>query len=223
MSAYRKRFSENIVIIVLVGIIGSFYLSVFTLDKIADSKINKMLEGENPSAELILALDSKNPIMRENVEEVLNEVGDPLLVALAPVCEGEAIIAKSYDPDSNGPHTLVFSIGKFSQNWTYEFLEDYGPLSRNPEDVELMVCVSEQTKTLETCSYKSGSRRRRIQHSKTLNIYEAATGELIESIYLEGSEPRGCPPFLILSSDGYIHGSRIKEKEVREILEGYYQ
>jgi len=222
MSAYRRK-SDDFVIIIVIGIIGAFILGVFIFDKIAESKINKILEGENPTNDLILTLESKNPLMRENAEEALNEIGDPLLIALAPVCNGEAVNAKPYDPDSPGPHALVFSIGKTSQNWTYEFLEDYGPLSRNPEDVELMVCVSEQTKTLETCSYESGSHRRRIQHSKTLNIYEAATGELIESIYLEGSEPRGCPPFLILSSDGYIHGSRIKEKEVLEILEGYYQ
>lgn len=222
MSSYRRR-SDDFVIFVVVGIIGAFILGVFIFDKIAEAKISKILEGENPSSELILALESKNPLMRENAEETLNEIGDPLLVTLSAICGGEAVDAKPYNPDSPGPHTLVFASGKLSHDWTYEFLEDYGPVSRNPEDVELMVCVSKGIERFGTCDYESGTNRARIQNLLSIDIYEASTGELIESIHLEGSEPRGCPPFMILSTSSPIRGSSIKEKDVREILERYYR
>ena len=224
MSRYRRRVNDdNAVIWITFGIIAAFFLGVFVLDRIAKAQINKILaEDPDPAATLILALDHWNPLMRENAEDTLNEIGDPLLVTLAPVCDGVAVDAKAYDPSAPGPHTLVFASGSTTHDWTYKFLEDYGPVSRDPADVELVACVAKGVRHFGACDFESGAKRSRNQLLLSIDIYEAATGKLIQSITLEGSEPRDCPPFQLLSNSNTIYGSRIKEKDVRAILEEYF-
>jgi len=223
MSRYRKN-NDDAAIWITFGIIGAFFLAGFSLKTISEANVNKILsEEDDPADSLILALDDWNPILRDYAEDALNEVGDPLLVALAPVCQGEAVEAKAYDPSAAGPHTLVFASGSYTHDWTYEFLEDYGPASRDPADVELVVCVTREIKKYGTCDFESGATRSRTQQKLRIKIYEAATGTLLEEILLEGSEPRQCPPFQLLSNSSTIYGSKITEKEVREILEDYYQ
>lgn len=224
MSRYRRRINnDDAAIWITCGIIGAFILGVYIIDRVAKAQINKILrEDANPAETLILALDHWNPLMRENAEDTLNEIGDPLLVALAPVCDGEAVEAKAYDPSIPGPHTLVFASGAITHDWTYEFLEDYGPASRDPADVELVACVYKGVRHFGSCDFESGAKRSRNQLLLSIDIYEAATRTLIQSITLEGSEPRDCPPFQLLSNSNTIYGSRIKEKDVRAILEEYF-
>ena len=224
MSRYRRsRNNDDAAVWITFGVIGAFILGVYLFDRIAKAQINKILEEDpDPAATLVLALDHWNPLMRDNAEDTLNEIGDPLLVALAPVCDGVAVDAKAYDPTAPGPHALVFANGSITHDWTYAFLKDYGPVTRDPADVELVVCVYKGVQRFGTCQFESGATRTRKQYSLQMDIYEAATGELIRSITLEGSEPRDCPPFQILSSDADISGSSVKKKDVRAILEGYF-
>jgi len=87
----------------------------------------------------------------------------------------------------------------------------------------LVICVTKEIRKFGTCDFKSGATRSRIQQKLRIKIYEAATGTLLKEILLEGSEPRQCPPFQLLSNSSTIYGRKITKNEVRKILDNYFQ
>ena len=222
MAAYHRK-RDNTALWIL-GVIGAvFFLVVFILVKSADKTIDEILSTADPVENLIAALDSKNPQLRDNAADALDNLGDPLLLALAPACEGQPVSTSAYMPTPPGPHPIVILQGNKSFEWTYDFLKSWGPPSRQADLVELVACVTTGTRRFQTCEYESGSSRARFQLLMTLDIVEASTGKLVDSINLDGSEPRKCPPFLILSTDNTIYGSQVTKKDLSKILLSFYE
>jgi hypothetical protein len=206
--------------LVLVSVI-----SVVILREKAVEEIDALLASDDPSGKLVAALESKNPLVTIYASKALDEIGDPLLLALAPVCKQKGIRSKAYEPNRTGPHPLVLQLvdGK-SHKWTYEFLVEWCPKSRKAADVEMVVCAIEREHRLETCRYQFGSERVRIQHELELEIREASTGKLVAKQTLKGSEPDGCP--LSVKTDSgtkQISGGSVSEKTVRTWLAGFYE
>jgi len=185
-----------------------------------------MLASDDPAGELILALKSESWNMRESAEDALNEIGDPLLLALIPVCNGETVLAAPYNPETP-KHPLVYMTPNGEAlRWTYEFLEEWGPASRQINEVQLVACAKERSRTIETCSYNFGSKRIRIQESISIVLQEAASGTVIESLVFNGPMPKKCPSALSSSSSGEtrtISGGLPDENEIRDFLAGYYE
>lgn len=208
------------------------FLALFLWEVLAEAgarrEIDAILGSDDPVGNLILALDSKstNNLARTS----LDEIGDPLLLALAPVCDGLPMRrqrpAAAYDPDAPGPHPLVLlhPDGK-SDPWTYRLLADWGPASREAPDVQLVVCVVRREHRLELCEYGIGNHSvKRIQHRIYLEVREARTGALIAKETLMGSEPSRCPG-TVRSSHGHktYTGRAIELSRARKYLAAFYE
>lgn len=191
----------------------------------AEKQVAEMVASDNPAERLILAVDSGNVLIRWEAEDALAEIGDPLLLALTPACMGEGVSSADYNSNAGNLHPFVF-MGPNGDvlDWTYDFLKDWGPENRQNENVQIVVCATTTRKVVETCRYQYGYTRTRIQEKMKLDIREAATGNIINQIYVDGKTPKDCPGSL--SSNTTVHEENItgfvQESEVREILEGYY-
>lgn len=212
---------------IVIGIAFAVIILLYkNAEKNAQAKIDALLLTDDPVSNLILALSDKKSSIRDAAANALDEIGDPLLVTLAPVCWGNPVPASSYEPDSPGPHPLVLldTAGK-RYDWTYEFLNEWGPSSREAGDVQLVACISEIEKKLETCYYP-GQKIIRIQHGLTIYVREASTGNEVAKKTFMASKPGGCPMSLSGANNDdiiYKSGGWVSSKTVKNWLAEFYQ
>lgn len=224
----RDKKQTGSCLLMLLGIMSVPILLLvnFIVGKQAGKKIEQIIAQDNPAPQLIMALDSKNPHLRREAEEALAELGDPLLQALVPACNGEVVAAAAYNPSLTGEHPLVYmNVDGTPLYWTYKFLKDYGPTTRQASDVQLVVCASENSNKVETCSYHYGYERIRIQRIVKMDIWEAASGEFVISKIIKGPMPDKCPSSINSSNptkSAIISGGLPDEDEVRAVLESLY-
>ena len=202
-------------IILVLGMVALVMLAIFD-----DMKANKIAASDDPVGNLILALKER-PKWGAAIDK-LDEIGDPLLISLAPACTGTAVGGSVYDPGKPGPHPLVLLLpdGK-STTGTYTYLNLWGPITRQPEDVQLVICTDAYEAKLKGCSY-DGASRTRIQHVLTLTVIEAATGKELETKTFKGSEPAKCPSSVSQPGNKTYEGDPVDYTEVREYLQGLY-
>ena len=202
-------------IILVLGMVVLFMLAIFD-----DMKANKIAASDDPVGNLILAIKER-PQWGAAIDK-LDEIGDPLLISLAPACTGAAVGGSVYDPDKPGPHPLVLlhPDGK-SASRTYYYLNLWGPITREPEDVQLVVCAYAVEAELQGCSYGVANRTR-IQHVLTLTVIEAVTGKKLETKIFKGSEPAKCPSSVSQPGNKTYEGDPVDYSEVREYLQGLY-
>jgi hypothetical protein len=202
-------------IILVLGIVGLIVWGVSD-----QMKANKIAASDDPVGNLILALKER-PKWGAAIDK-LDEIGDPLLISLAPACTGVAVGGSAYEPDKSGPHPLVLLLpdGK-STTGTYTYLDLWGPITRQPEDVQLVVCADAYEAKLQGCSYGVANRTR-IQHRLTLNVIEASTGKILETKTFIGSEPAKCPSSVSQPGNKTYEGDPVDYTEVREYLQDLY-
>ena len=212
----------------LVGPVASIVISLLFLALVMwamihaavdTNRVNKLLASDDPAANLILALDS-DPSWA-SAGKALDEIGDPLLLTLAPACEGQAVGGTVYQDSQPGPHPLVILLpdGK-SYRRTYYYLKQWGPDSRQAEDVQLVVCVYKGERRIEVCKYGQGQGSyTRIQNMIYFDIIEAATGRTYLHQVFEGSLPGKCPSSMS-SSGGHkeIRGDVVDTSKFFEFL-----
>jgi len=219
----KKDFFWLIMTYVLVAIMVLAFVGSIISWGLDRSKARKLANSDDPVGNLILALEEKPGWTAARHE--LNKIGDPLLIALAPACEGEAVSSSLYDPIKPGPHPLVLllpdGMGLYQ---TYIYLKEWGPTSRQPEEVQLVVCAYEFERKLSGCSYGNGVFISRIQKALTLNVIKAASGdELVKKVFY-GSTPK-CPGTVSSSVADRkpIEGSSVDYSDVRDFLQDLYQ
>ncbi|MGB8643972.1 MAG: hypothetical protein WCF84_01950 [Anaerolineae bacterium] len=153
----------------------------------------------------------------------LNRPSDEILQAMSVVCQGQA--AQQAAPYANGrqPHTIVLlnEDGK-SHAWTGRI-----PIEWRPDRVgatELVACVSEGQKTIQTCSYIGGGSVSRVQHLAQIRLLEAYTGKWVSSGTLFGDIPAQCnesESFGQGKGSKTFEGSSVSETQVIEWLKPY--
>lgn len=210
----------------VIGMVLFFFamLVVIVIGTIIQTNdLNRILASADPATNLILALD-EDPYW-DDARMALDEIGDPFLIALAPACEGQAVGGTVYQDDQSGPHPLVFLLpnGK-SHHLTYYYLKQWGPESRQVEDVQLVVCVAEIEDELEVCEYAyGGASRTRIQHKITISVVEAATGRTYANHVFEGSVPKNCPSSVPNLDHKEIRGDEVETSKISEYLNELFE
>jgi len=201
--------------ILVLGIVGLVVWAVTD-----QMKANKIANSDDPVGNLIRAIEER-PQWGAAIDK-LDEIGDPLLISLAPACTGEAVSSSAYVPYKPGPHPLVLLLpdGK-STSGTYFYLTLWGPNTRQPEDVQLVVCADPYEAKLQGCSY-GVAHITRIQHRLTLKVIEASTGEILETKTFMGSEPSKCPGSVSQPTNKTYEGDPVDYSEVREYLQSLY-
>jgi hypothetical protein len=108
---------------------------------------------------------------------------------IAPACQGQPVKgAAQYQPNS-GTHPIVL----FQNNSSIQDVPKVW-LPKSLEAVELVACVGEEEKVqLNLCEYDDGSKVRRIQYKVVIRLVAASTGQLLETITVDGTEPEVCP------------------------------
>jgi hypothetical protein len=223
----RKYYSkDDLVWIIISGLIITGGVIIFGLALIAELQIYFMRKADNAVDNLIVALDSNQPFIKGFAGRELNKIGDPLLLDLIPACGGWAISTIGYQASQMGPHSLVLVArdGKAYKSWTYKFLAEWGPSSREAADVQLVACVKEGETNIETCRYQYGSSRKRIQKKLEIEIRETATGKLVAKQTFVGSMPKNCPSSVSPGSGSKnITGGNVLEVNVKRWLADFYE
>jgi hypothetical protein len=202
---------------------GLFVLALLMWVVIDTISLNKILASDDPAANLSIALDRRPTWTRARM--ALDEIGDPLLLTLAPACEGQAVGGTIYQDEQPGPHPLVFLLpGGKSHRLTYYYLKQWGPESRQAEDVQVVVCAVEIEDKIEVCEYGQygGASRTRIQHKINLNIVEAATGRTYAYQVFEGSVPGKCPG-TVSGEHKEIRGDEVETSKISEYLNELFE
>jgi hypothetical protein len=129
---------------------------------------------------------------------------DELLALLFPVCSGKAVsTAAEYMPDkyansmmlidSEGEmHALAGGEGVWGTYW----------LPESVSNTELVACFAEAQKIgVGTCTYDDGTSMERYMQRVEISIYAAKTGELINTISLDGPRPTACPEKIVAGDE----------------------
>jgi len=121
---------------------------------------------------------------------------DEMLALLFPVCSGKAVAsAAEYMPNKYANSImLIDSEGKKHDMAGVQGVWDTYWLSESVSNTELVACFSEAQKIgVGTCTYDDGTSLERYMQRVDILIYAAKTGELIETITLDGPRPTSCP------------------------------
>jgi hypothetical protein len=120
---------------------------------------------------------------------------------LAPACRGDRVPGAAPYTKEDRVHPLVFLDRDGNE---HELSDRLPPEWRPPftSYTQLAACTSAETDVLiQTCGYENGGKARRYVKEAVVRIVAAATGELVETIVVRGSEPRQCPRKLKSSGD----------------------
>lgn len=216
----KKDFAAYLIMWIFIAISVIALLVVVAFATADEAKAKKIATSDDPVGNLILALEEDpgwNAARRQ-----LDKIGDPLLVALAPACENKPVDGSHYDPDTFGPHPfVVLQADGTSYERTYTFLDQWGPESRQPDEVQLVICISDDDVVIQSCNYSGGAPITRVQSRVFLNIVEAATGKRFELKTFTGSIPAKCPK--ATSSTGRtLKGGPVNYSEVIAYLQSLY-
>ncbi len=194
-------------------------------------EVDQILQSDDPVGNLVKALIERPDIKYARAE--LDQLGDPLLISLAPLCafgttgQINGIPGTSnYNLAAPGPHPMVLlRPDGTSHDLTYAILSQWGMESRELGTIELVACVQKQAQQgLETCKYASGGVSiKRLQHYVEIEIFEAATGRYIAKTTITGSEPAKCPTSTSKAGHRTYEGGEVPLSEIQDWLAAFYE
>lgn len=83
--------------------------------------------------------------------------------------------------------------------------------------VQLVVCITNDTRLVETCHYVPGGKIERYQYTSSLQVIAARSGEVIHTATVSGGAPAECPSsatFGESSDSNTIYGSRVTTNQI---------
>jgi len=131
-----------------------------------------------------------------NWKGMLLQDEDEMLTQLYPVCSGKAVErAAEYMPEKYASSMmLINSEGKKHDLAGVAGIWDTYWLPESVTNTELVACFAEAQKIgVGTCSYDDGTSINRYMQRIDIFIYIAKTGELLDTISLDGPRPNNCP------------------------------
>lgn len=87
--------------------------------------------------------------------------------------------------------------------------------------VQLVACITNDTRLVETCHYVPGGRIERFQYTASLQVIVAGSGEVIHTVTLSGGDPAKCPSsatFGETSDSNTIYGSQVTSSQILNSL-----
>lgn len=195
------------------------------------AEVDRILQSDDPTGNLAQALIDNPELMYARSE--LDQLGDPLLLSLAPLCALGTVNqingipgTANYLPDAAGPHQLVLlRPDGTSHDLTYTILSQWGMGSRDLENIDLVACVQKQAQQgLETCRYANGGASiKRLQNYVEIMVVEAATGRFVARTTITGSEPANCPSSVSKAEHQTYEGGEVSLSEIQEWLATFYE
>lgn len=156
----------------------------------------------------IPAVDALNEVINEQNDDFLKQAAEIALQwmlgkHISPVCDGQAIIAETYDSDYQRIHTLgmIKTDGYYNENDVVLVLPQSWIVTGDPRSVELVLCYEIESIKIETCRYTDGTSNSRYQRIYYFWLHSAATGEIIDFIEIKGGYPPPCPQTKKISSN----------------------
>jgi hypothetical protein len=166
-----------------------------------------VLEGANlklASLVNVKGLTDKSLANLSDWSGLLLQDEDEMLALLFPVCSGKAVAtAAEYMPDKYANSMiLIDSEGKMDDRAGGEGVWGTYWLPESVSNTELVACFSEAQKIgVGTCTYDDGTSIERYMQRVQISIYAAKTGELIETITLDGPRPTTCPEKIVAGDE----------------------
>ena len=116
---------------------------------------------------------------------------DPL-VALWSVCQGKLFPEAAEYLPNKPPHRVYFVPATYNgSNWNDQVPPAWHAATIS--EVELVGCISEEAKVIETCSYFPNGKAYRTRYDTTIRLVVARTGEEIVNLVQSGTFPESCP------------------------------
>jgi hypothetical protein len=143
--------------------------------------------------------------------------------AARAACNGSPILDTPAYNTAPGIHPVYFvhldrTQGSISQK---EYPE--GWWAESTDAVQLVVCITNDTRLVETCHYIPGGRIERYQYTASLQTIVAGTGEVVHTASLSGGIPANCPSsatFGESNDSNTIYGTKITTSQILNSLEG---
>lgn len=229
----KKKSNNNIYYIIFVILLLAF--TVFVIIQIAKmsrerAEVKAILNSDDPTGNLIQLLAERPDL--DYARAKLDELGDPLLISLSPVCDlgrtgkYQSIPGtKVYDSTQFGSHRMIIlrPDGE-SHPLTYEIMALWGLDARDLGQIELIACVQKDAmKGLEKCNYEWGSSITRLQNYVEIEIFEAATGKFVAKKEFLGSLPANCPTSRSKTGNTTYEGGSVYLSEIDDWLATFYQ
>jgi hypothetical protein len=170
---------------------------------------------------------------------VLFQTRETLLEQAGVVCQGVPV-AREINQDHNFHPLLAFDTEGKPNSITNVIPPDWLPSSI--DSLELVVCVSPpQEQQIEVCNYSPsfGSPNfdlgsagtvqwtiERMEYVVNITMIDAASGESLREVSVQGDDPRSCPAHMELRESQYggqetYHGDQVTNDEILEMLATY--
>ncbi len=141
-----------------------------------------------------------------------------LETAARAACNGTPIPDASAYTAGTGIHPIYFVDLDITQD-SISYPE--GWWAGSTEAVQLVACITNDTRLVETCHYVPGGRIERFQYTTGLQVIVAGSGEVIHTVTLSGSNPAECPfsaTFGETSDSNTIYGSQVTSSQILDSL-----
>lgn len=133
--------------------------------------------------------------------------------AAISVCNGKSVPNTALYSTSNETHPIYILRLKRSQINRGDYPS--GWLPKTVGELQLVACIDDEHKKIETCKYQALSKDR-IQDYMQVKVIAAQTGQEVSSFQLDGQEPRACELIETFYSDrdNNIYGYEVPTQEL---------
>ncbi|MBN1964224.1 MAG: pentapeptide repeat-containing protein [Anaerolineae bacterium] len=162
--------------------------------------------GVGITDEMLSSLGSWRGLLLESSEYMAEQLSD--------IC-AQNVYSVSEDVWDDNFHPLVWvPVDVEHDDWSVMIPREWWP--GTSQLAELVACVEEGYRLVEVCGTYGGVTISRYQHRVRVQLFQASTGDLIESIALEGTSPDSCP--LVTSDRTQRRGDRVSEEDRVDLL-----
>lgn len=149
-----------------------------------------------------------------------------IIEAVKPAVQGAGVSdAAAYDRGKSGTHPVVIVAPSDEEaDWNESLPESWIP--RNVSQTELVVSISYREVELNKTRYKGQGTGwiyvTRIRLDTVVTLYEAQTGDVVDTYTFKGADPVGFPPSLPYGTQ-YLYGTTVDYDTVIEWLRPYVE
>ncbi len=137
---------------------------------------------------------------------------------LQVVCQGTAVPEAAEYIYNHAPHPVVSG-----GDYPFSLPEAWQP--RTITNAELVLCLQEEERLIESCDYQGGATYKRYAYYLTVRLLEAKSAEQVASFTLEGLPPDSCPYVIVTtgneSTEKVAYGDHVPASQLLPYLEPY--
>ena len=165
-------------------------------------------------------------LARDNVREAENLLEEQFFAAISPVCSHNQPVTDARGYVSGQLNSAVFFVQLSNDGALYPsrygVTEEFQPSSVS--ELGLVICTTTSSLIHETCEYSTSAGDRllsREQYTRTIQVVDPTTAQVLDTHRLEGSMPAVCPASRTFSDYEYSatnYGSLPSDTDVIEVI-----